>query len=354
MKAIFFMFLLCCICCLSCSDEQNTLSEEQNVIENKTFEKVSSLELKQQLLDYLNNSVKTRTTFNNAEMNYDLGMQEILRPQIQTFGEEMIVVRSKMDANNIMAFYKENGVIENCLIIECAQNAEDALEDVNIKKITFGLSMENDYYATNMQRHGVTQSYDLMYQGEFLTKINLSVPGIHNVYNSLAAITVADYLGVPIKDIAENIAKFTGVHRRFELLGKPNGITVVDDFAHHPTELTSTLETAMELGFNHVWAVFQPHTFSRTALLMDDFAKALKIPDTAIISAILPVRETNTYNVYNTDLGKKVPGSVCLETFDEITDYIVKNAKEGDLVLTMGGGNVYMCANQIVKALENK
>ena len=233
-------------------------------------------------------------------------------------------------------------------------NAEDALEDVNIKKITFGLSMENDYYATNMQRHGVTQSYDLMYQGEFLTKINLSVPGIHNVYNSLAAITVADYLGVPIKDIAENIAKFTGVHRRFELLGKPNGITVVDDFAHHPTELTSTLETAMELGFNHVWAVFQPHTFSRTALLMDDFAKALKIPDTAIISAILPVRETNTYNVYNTDLGKKVPGSVCLDTFDEITDYIVKNAKEGDLVLTMGGGNVYMCANQIVKALENK
>jgi len=103
--------------------------EEQNVIENKTFEKVSSLELKQQLLDYLNNSVKTRTTFNNAEMNYDLGMQEILRPQIQTFGEEMIVVRSKMDANNIMAFYKENGVIENCLIIECAQNAEDALEE---------------------------------------------------------------------------------------------------------------------------------------------------------------------------------------------------------------------------------
>lgn len=129
MKAIFFMFLLCCICCLSCSDEQNTKREEQNVIENKTFEKVSSLELKQQLLDYLNNSVKTRTTFNNAEMNYDLGMQEILRPQIQTFGEEMIVVRSKMDANNIMAFYKENGVIENCLIIECAQNAEDALEE---------------------------------------------------------------------------------------------------------------------------------------------------------------------------------------------------------------------------------
>lgn len=233
-------------------------------------------------------------------------------------------------------------------------NAEDCLDDIKIKKISFGLSMENDYYAMNMKKDGITQSYDLMYQGELLTKIKLSVPGIHNVYNSLAAITVADYLGIPVNKIAENIEKFTGVHRRFELLGTPKGITVVDDFAHHPTELTSTLNTAMELGYNHVWAVFQPHTFSRTAMLMDDFAKALKIPDTAIISEILPVRETNTYNVYSTDLGKKVPGSVCLDTFDEISDYIVKNAKEGDLVLTMGGGNVYMCANQIVKALKEK
>ena len=89
-------------------------------------------------------------------------------------------------------------------------------------------------------------------------------------------------------------------------------------------------------------------------MLLDDFAEALKIPDTAIISEILPVRETNTYNIYSRDLGEKVPGSVCLDTFDEITDYIVDNAQPGDLVLTMGGGNVYMCANQIVKALGDK
>ncbi len=231
-------------------------------------------------------------------------------------------------------------------------NAEDALENVNIKKITFGLSMENDYYAMNIKKNGIHQSYDFMFQGQKLTTITLSVPGLHNIYNSLAAASVADYLGVPVEQIKENLEKFTGVHRRFELLGKPKGITVVDDFAHHPTELTSTLTTAMELGFNHVWAVFQPHTFSRTAMLMDDFAKALEIPDTAIISEILPVRETNTYNVYSTDLGAKVPNSVCLDTFDEITEYIKENAKPGDLVLTMGGGNVYMCANQIVKALS--
>lgn len=231
-------------------------------------------------------------------------------------------------------------------------NTEDALEDVTIKKISFGLSMENDYYAMNMRKNGIKQSYDLMYQGQKLVTINLSVPGMHNIYNSLAACAVADYFGVPMDKIAESLEGFTGVHRRFELLGTPKGITVVDDFAHHPTELKATLNTAMELGFKHVWAVFQPHTFSRTAMLLDDFADALKIPDTAIISEILPVREVNTYNIYSTDLGKKVPNSVCLDTFDEITEYIKKNAKEGDLVLTMGGGNVYMCANQIVKALS--
>jgi len=107
----------------------------------------------------------------------------------------------------------------------------------------------------------------------------------------------------------------------------------------------------MNMGFNKVWAVFQPHTFSRTAMLLDDFAEALKIPDEAIISEILPVRETNTYNIYNTDLGAKVPNSKCIDTFEDITEYVTTHAKEGDLILTMGGGNVYMCANMILREL---
>ena len=108
------------------------------------------------------------------------------------------------------------------------------------------------------------------------------------------------------------------------------------------------------MGFKRVWAVFQPHTFSRTAMLLDDFAKALSIPDRVIISEILPVRETNTYNIYSTDLGKKVENSVCIDKFDDITAYVCENARDGDLVLTLGGGNVYMCANMIVNALKNK
>ena len=235
------------------------------------------------------------------------------------------------------------------------ENILDAVEDVTLPMITFGFRKTNDYYAVNLRNiKGAYKKFDLMHKGEKLCEIDLMVPGRHNIYNALACAACAHYLGATPEQIAENLGKFTGVHRRFEILGSPRGITVADDFAHHPTELTATLSAAMEMGFRKVWAVFQPHTFSRTALLLDDFAKALSIPDVAIISEILPVRETNTYNIYNTDLGAKVEDSVCIDTFEDITQYIVEHAQEDDLVITLGGGNVYMCANMILKALQKE
>ena len=233
------------------------------------------------------------------------------------------------------------------------ENTLDAVSDVEIEKITYGFGDNCDYRAVNVNADkGVHEQFDIIYKGEKLTNVKLIVPGKHNVYNALAAAAAAHCLGATANEISENLHKFGGVHRRFEILGTPDGITVADDFAHHPTELTATLTAAMNMGFNKVWAIFQPHTFSRTAMLLDDFAEALKIPDIAIISDILPVRETNTYNIHSTDLGAKVPGSVCLDTFEEITDYVCKHAKEGDLILTMGGGNVYMCAYMIYKQLK--
>ncbi len=235
------------------------------------------------------------------------------------------------------------------------ENTVDAVKDVDIQKITFGFNSTNDYYAENVTTvHGAFSKFDFMSKGEKLCEIELTVPGKHNTYNALAAAATAAYLGATPKEISEHLHKFSGVHRRFEVLGKPQGITVADDFAHHPTELTATLTAAMDMGFNKVWAIFQPHTYSRTSMLLDDFATALSIPDVAIISEILAVRETNTYDIYNTDLGAKIEGSVCIDSFEDITDYIVKNAKDGDLVLTMGGGNVYMCANMILKALSTE
>ena len=233
------------------------------------------------------------------------------------------------------------------------KNLDNIKKSFNKLKLSFGFGENCDYRAVNVcADKGVHEQYDLLYKGEKITTVKLIVPGKHNVYNSLAAAAVAHYLGATANEIAENLHKFGGVHRRFEILGTPCGITVADDFAHHPTELTATLNAAMNMGFKKVWAVFQPHTFSRTAMLLDDFAKALQIPDVAIISEILPVRETNTYNIYSRDLGAKVPNSVCLDTFEEITDYVCKNASEGDLILTMGGGNVYMCANMILNQLK--
>lgn len=241
-------------------------------------------------------------------------------------------------------------------VIYCGddENSVDTFKDLKLEKITFGIGEDCDYRARSIISNGMNQSFDLYFKGELLTNVKLIVPGMHNIMNALAASAAAHHLGATGKEITENLEKFTGVHRRFEVLGVSKGITVADDFAHHPTELTAVLNSAMSMGFRKVWAIFQPHTYSRTAILLEDFAKALSIPDEIIISEILAVRETNTYNIYSTDLGAKIEGSHCIDTFEEITDFILKNAQEGDLVLTMGGGNVYRCANMIYSALEHK
>ncbi len=233
------------------------------------------------------------------------------------------------------------------------KNSVDTVNDINIKKLSFGLNENNDYYAKDITtKSGAKMSFSLMKKGQKLCDIKLNVPGKHNIYNALAAAVVADYLSIDTEFIKKALSEFTGVHRRFEILGNPNDIVVADDFAHHPTEITAILNSAMSMGFNTVWAVFQPHTYSRTAILINDFAKALSIADKVIISEILAVREENTYNIYSKDLGEKVPNSVCIDSFEDITEYIKNNAKPGDLVLTMGGGNVYKCANMILKSLN--
>ncbi len=238
-------------------------------------------------------------------------------------------------------------------------NGDDAnsLECTNpdLPVLTFGFSDNCDYKAVmTSSSDTVYDSFDLFFKNTKICNINLSVPGKHNVYNALAAVAVCHYMGVSPENIAKNLNEFTGVHRRFEILGRYGGITIADDFAHHPTEITAALTAAKGMGFRKVWNIFQPHTFSRTVVLLDDFAKALSIADEAIILEILPVRETNTFNIYNTDIGKKVPGSKCIDTFEDATKYVCENAQDGDLILTMGGGNVYMCANMINDILKSK
>ena len=171
------------------------------------------------------------------------------------------------------------------------------------------------------------------------------------VYTAAAA---AHTLGVDGAHIKAALEAFTGVHRRFEVLGKFGGVTVADDFAHHPTELSSVLSSAVRMGYHAVWAVFQPHTYSRTAMLLDDFAAALSIPDHVVMTEILAVRETNTYNIHTSDLAAKIPGSCWFDSFEKIADYVMAHAEENDLILTLGGGDIYKCANLIVEKYKNR
>ena len=259
--------------------------------------------------------------------------------------------------NIIKSFHQFSTQTSRVLIVNGDDaNTRKAVQGVTgAKIITFGLKPGNDYSAARISdKEKACEDFTVLKNGKKLLDVSLSIPGRHNIYNALAAAATADYLGIPADCIADSLHRFTGVHRRFEILGKFNGITVADDFAHHPTELTATLTAAMHMGFRQVWALFQPHTFSRTYLLLDDFAKALSIPDHVILSRILAVRETNIYHIYSKDLAEKIPGSVCRDTFEEMADYVMARAQPGDLILTLGGGDIYKCANLIVKRYKEK
>ena len=150
-------------------------------------------------------------------------------------------------------------------------------------------------------------------------------------------------------DAERAAAEFHGTGRRFEIKGECNGAPVVDDYAHHPTELTAVLTSAMKMGYRQGGGGFQPHTYSRTYNLLEDFAQALSIPDHLVMTEILAVREENKWGIHTSDLAAKVPGSVWFDSFEKIADYVMEMAQPGDLILTLGGGDIYKCANLIVE-----
>ncbi len=199
-------------------------------------------------------------------------------------------------------------------------------------------------------------------------RITVQVPGTHNVLNSLAAVAACDGLGVPFAAIVQGLAEFRGAGRRFEVLGQVKGITIADDYAHHPTELTATLEAAKNMPYKRVWAVFQPFTFSRTAQHLDEFAKSLSIADIPVLTDIMGSREKNTYHIFTRHLAEKLDDCVWFpqdeeaeytderkySNFESVCNYVCEHAQEGDLVLTMGCGDVYKVAKMILNRLQGE
>jgi UDP-N-acetylmuramate--alanine ligase len=225
------------------------------------------------------------------------------------------------------------------------ENTCKAVQNVEIRKLSFGLRGSCNYTAVNLKtEEGSHSEFDIVRNGTKIAGIKLKVPGRHNIMNALAAAAAADLAGASAEAIGKGLNEYTGAGRRFEILGKINGITIADDYAHHPTELAATLTAAKEMGFKSVWAVFQPFTYSRTVMLMDDFTRVLQIADHVVLSEIMGSREKNTYNVYSKDLAQRIPGSVWFADFKEIADYVLKNAGDGDLVITLGCGDIYKAA----------
>ncbi len=255
------------------------------------------------------------------------------------------------------AFRKFSALATGCILYNGDdENTIDTIEGLqNAPMVSFGLGEHNDYYATNIVQHrGVRCSFELMHKGELLCSMQLRIPGRHNVCNAVAAAAAAHMAGVTPEQIATEAEKFGGAGRRFEVMGEFDGITVVDDYAHHPAELKATLTAAKEMGFSQVWAVFQPFTYSRTAMLLDDFAEVLSIADRVVMSKIMGSREKNTYNIYTSDLAAKIEGSVWYDEFPDMADYVAQHAKSGDLVITLGCGDVYKCGRMICGRLEHK
>lgn len=258
--------------------------------------------------------------------------------------------------NIILSFNKFSKMATKALIINGDdQNTLKAVSDINDKRIiTFGLDKKNDFYADNIVIDHAFAGYDIYKKGEKVGSIKLKVPGEHNIYNSLAALAAADYAGIDIDKAINSLEQFGGACRRFEILAEIDGITIADDYAHHPAELKVTLDAAMQMEYNTVWAVFQPFTYSRTKEHMDDFAKVLQIPDKCVMTEIMGSREVNTDGVYTSQLAEKIPGSVWYDTFDEVADHILAHVKPGDLVITLGCGDVYKIAKIIINKLNNK
>jgi len=216
-----------------------------------------------------------------------------------------------------------------------------------IDYISFGFGENNRIHAANMGpdwRH-----FDVICDGEFYCHLNMGVLGKHNAMNALAAAASSWMMGIPGEAVSHGIEAFHGAGRRLEYKGSYNGAEVYDDYAHHPDELAATLEAVRSMGKQRVVLAFQPHTYTRTKALFDDFVRELKKADQVVLAEIYAARERNTIGISSADLAAQIPGAVFCETLPEVTEYLRENAREGDVVITMGAGDIFRAGEALLE-----
>ena len=217
--------------------------------------------------------------------------------------------------------------------------------------LTFGLET-GDFHAENLVWKRGMPTFDLVHNGAVAAHITLQVPGVHNVKNAIAAAAASLILGIPGEAVARGLNDFRGAGRRFEFKGTVKGANVYDDYAHHPGELKALLDMASTLGYQRVICAFQPHTYTRTKALLDEFSQVLCQADIAFLAEIFAAREKNDVGVSSEDLAKNIPGAKVAPSFAELTNWLYNLAQPGDLILTVGAGNIYTVGESLVKRGE--
>ena len=236
------------------------------------------------------------------------------------------------------------------------ENVDEITHDLPCTIVTYGSSDKFDYYPTDIvyDEHGNPSFTAHLPMGKEL-KIKLAVPGIHNVYNALAAIAVSTVLNIEDKHIVSGLSLFGGTSRRFEYKGEIGGVTIIDDYAHHPTEIKATLTAAKNYPHEKIWCVFQPHTYTRTKALLDEFAEALSLADHVVLADIYAAREKDDLGISSRTLADKIVslGHECnyfptLSNFNEIEKFLLQNCTKGDLLITMGAGDVVKIGDELL------
>ena len=225
------------------------------------------------------------------------------------------------------------------------KNTLDALHGLEL--VTFGFGEENDYCAVNCSAD--FREFDVLKHGKHLVHIATKVVGKHNVYNALSTIVAADCLGIAPEAMAAGLATFGGADRRMQFKGQYNGADLYDDYAHHPGELNALLTAAKTMGYKRIICAFQPHTYTRTHSLLEEFIEELKVVDIAVLSEIYAAREANTVGISSKDLADRIPGSYYCESLPATTECLRELAQPGDLLLTVGAGDIYKAGEALIK-----
>ena len=228
--------------------------------------------------------------------------------------------------------------------------AREAVKGLSHPVFTFGIAdPDADCTAHNVAFHDGCPTFDVVIRGETYAHVELHIAGRHNILNSLAAASAAYVLGIPGSAVEDGLATFHGAGRRFEHKGTFHGADVFDDYAHHPAELHALLTTAQSMGYERVICAFQPHTYTRTKALFDDFVRELQLPDVTILAEIYAAREKNDIGISSQDLAAKIPGAVYCSTLDQVADQLAELARPGDLILTVGAGDIFRAGEKLLE-----